>query len=135
MGTSYQKGWVEVRGKKWYGFYRRTILDLETNEPRTIRTTVILGLKAGMTKFQAREKLAQEITRLSGQITEDGSVKNGAVTFGWFARNRYLPLKEADWREETAKVKKLIITADLIVPFEDVRLEKFDKYTLQNHLN
>jgi integrase len=32
-------------------------------------------------------------------------------------------------------VKKLIITADLIVPFEDVRLEKFDKYILQNHLN
>jgi site-specific recombinase XerD len=62
-------------------------------------------------------------------------VKNGTVTFGWFVRNRYLPLKEADWREETAKVKKLIITADLIVPFEDVRLEKFDKYILQNHLN
>jgi hypothetical protein len=31
-------------------------------------------------------------------------------------------------------VKKLIITADLIVPFEAVRLENFDKYTLQNHL-
>ena len=62
-------------------------------------------------------------------------MKNGTVTFGWFVRNRYLPLKEADWREETAKVKKLIITADLIVPFEDVRLEKFDKYILQNHLN
>ena len=32
-------------------------------------------------------------------------------------------------------MKKLIITADLIVPFEDVRLENFEKYTLQNHLN
>ena len=41
-----------------------------------------------------------------GKSTEDDSVKNGTVTFGWFARNRYLPLKEADWREETAKVKK-----------------------------
>lgn len=135
MGTSYQKGWVEIRGKKWYGFYRRTILDPETNAPKTIKTLVILGLRAQMTKSEAREKLAQEITRTSGQITEDGLVKNGAVTFGWFVRNRYLPLKEADWREETAKVKNLIITADLIVPFDDVRLEKFDKYILQNHLN
>jgi len=42
----------------------------------------------------------------------DGVVKNGTFTFGWFARNRYLPLKEADWREETPKVRKLIITAD-----------------------
>jgi integrase len=135
MGTSYQKGWVEVRGKKWYGFYRRTILDPETNTPKTVKMPVILGLKSAMSKFQAREKLAQEITRTSGQVTEDGVVKNGTVTFGWFARNRYLPLKEADWREETAKVKKLIITADLIVPFEDVRLERFDKYILQNQLN
>ena len=85
-----------------------------------------------MTKSQAREKLAEEITRLTGQITEDGSIKNGTVTFGWFARNRYLPLKEADWREETAKVKKIIIKADLIDTFEDVRLENFDKFTLQN---
>jgi hypothetical protein len=38
-------------------------------------------------------------------------------------------------REETAKVKKLIITADLIIPFEDVRLENFEKYVLQSHLN
>jgi integrase len=135
MGTSYQKGWVEVRGKKWYGFYRRTILDPETNTPKTVKMPVILGLKSAMSKFQAREQLAREITRTSGQVTEDGVVKNGTVTFGWFARNRYLPLKEADWREETAKVKKLIIAADLIVPFEDVRLEKFDKYILQNQLN
>jgi len=135
MGTSYQKGWVSLRGKKWYGYFRRTVLDPETNQPKTISSPVALGLKSEMTKSRAREKLAQEITRLSGQITEDGSVKNGTVTFGWFVRNRYLPLKESDWREETAKVKKLIITADLIVPFEDVRLENFEKYTLQNHLN
>ena len=30
MGTSYQKGWVSLRGKKWYGYFRRTILDPET---------------------------------------------------------------------------------------------------------
>jgi hypothetical protein len=32
-------------------------------------------------------------------------------------------------------VKTHIITGDLIVPFEDVRLGKFDKYILQHHLN
>ena len=135
MGTSYQKGWVEVRGKKWYGFYRRAILDPETNAPKIVRTTVILGLRSELTKTQAREKLAITITQQQGQVSEDGSVKNGSVTFGWLVRNRYLPLKEADWREETAKVKKLIITADLIIPFEGVPLENFDKYILQSHLN
>jgi integrase len=46
-----------------------------------------------------------------------------------------LPLKEADWRDETAKVKKHLIQADLVDEFGDVRLENFDKFTLQTHLN
>lgn len=113
MGTSYQKGWVSIRGKKWYGHFRRAVLDPDTNQPKTVSTPVALGLKSEMTKFQAREKLEREIARLTGQITEDGVIKNGTVTFGWFVRNRYLPLKEADWKEETAKVKKHLIQADL----------------------
>jgi integrase len=133
--SSYQKGWVNPRGKKWYGYFRRTTFDPSTNGIKTVTVPVILGLRSEITKTQAREMLAREIAQLQGQITEDGTVKSGAVTFGWFVRNRYLPLKEADWREETAKVKKLIITADLVIPFEGARLDNFDKYILQRHLN
>lgn len=135
MGKSHQKGWVSVRGKKWYGYFRRTILDPETNQPKTASIPIALGSKSEMTKTQAREKLESEIVKLTGQTIEDGTVKNGTVTFGWFVRNRYLPLKEADWRPETAKIKKYLIQADLVDEFEDVRMENFDKFTLQNHLN
>src|ERR1017187_5768995 len=135
MGTSHQKGWVSVRGKKWYGYFRRTVLDPETNQPKTTSTPIALGLKSQMTKFEAREKLVEEITRLTGQSAGDDSIKNGAVTFGWFVRNRFFPLKEARWKEETAKVKKLLIQQDLIDEFDDVPLENFDKFTLQIHIN
>jgi integrase len=135
MGTSHQKGWVSVRGKKWYGYFRRTVLDPETNEPKTVSTPIPLGLKARMSKFEARERLAEEITRLTGQSAGDDSIKNGAVTFGWFVQNRFFPLKEGRWNEETAKVKKLLIQEDLIDEFEDVPLENFDKFTLQMHVN
>jgi integrase len=135
MGSSHQKGWVRLRGKKWYGYFRRTELDSATDEPKPVIAQVILGLKSEMTKFQAREKLEGEIARLGGQSTGDRSMINGAVTFGWFVRNRYLPLKEGDWREETAKVKKHIIEADLVDEFGDVRLENIDKFALQTHLN
>jgi integrase len=135
MGKSHQKGWVSVRGKKWYGYFRRTVIDPKTREPKTVSTPVALGLKTEMTKYEAREKLELEIKRLTGQITEDGVVKNGSVTFGWFVHNRYLPLKEADWKEETAKTKKYLIQADLVDAFEDVRLESIDKLDLQTHLN
>jgi hypothetical protein len=77
-------------GKKWYGYFRRFVTDPKTNEPKTISTPIALCFKSEMTKCQAREKLEQEIKRLTGQIGEDGVVKNGSVTFGWFVRNRYL---------------------------------------------
>ena len=135
MGKSHQRGWVSERGKKLYGYFRRTVLDPETDQPKTASTPIFLGLKSEMTKREAREMLEKEIVRLTGQTIEDGTVKNGTVTFGWFVRNRYLPLKEADWREETAKIKKYLIQVDLVDEFEDIRLENFDKFTLQHHLN
>src|SRR5258708_25923343 len=62
-------------------------------------------------------------------------MNDGSVSFGWFVRNRFLPLKEANWKEETSKVKKLLIQRDLIDPFDKIPLENFDKFTLQVHLN
>ncbi len=34
MGKSHQRGWVVLRGKKWYGYYRRTVLDPIKNEQK-----------------------------------------------------------------------------------------------------
>jgi integrase len=135
MGISHQKGWVRLRGKKWYGYFRRTELDPANSQSKLNVAQVILGTKPEMSKYEAREKLERKIVRLGGQSTGDQSVVNGAVTFEWFVNNRYLPLKETDWREETAKVKKHLIQADLVETFADARLENIDKFSLQTHLN
>jgi integrase len=68
-------------------------------------------------------------------LNGDKSMISGAVTLGWFVTHRYLPLKEADWREQTAKVKRHLIEADIVDEFREVRLENIDKFTLQLHLN
>lgn len=135
MGISYQKGWVRPRGKKWHGCFRRMELDSATNEPKLITASIILGLRSEMSKSQARERLEDELAKLGGRSSGDQVVPNGSVTFEWFVNNRYLPLKEGDWREETAKVKKYLIQADLVDTFGDYRLENFDKVILQAHLN
>ncbi len=135
MGTSHQRGWVRLRGKKWYGYCRRTVLDPIKNEQKVDTVQVILGQKSQLTKFQARERLEQEITKQNGHTPAGRVMNDGAVTFGWFVRNRFFPLKEAKWRPETAKVKKLIIQKDLIDPFDGIPLENFDRFTLQVHLN
>ena len=135
MGKSHQRGWVILRGKKWYGYYRRTVFDPMTNEQKVEAIPVVLGLKSQLTKFQAREWLEQEITKQTGHDSGARLMNNASVTFGWFVRNRFFPLKEANWNKETAKVKKLIIQKDLIDTFDGIPLENFDRFTLQVHLN
>ena len=135
MGKSHQRGWVVLRGKKWYGYYRRTVLDPMTNQQKVDVIPVVLGVKSQLSKFQARERLEQEVTKQTGQDSGTRVMNDGSVTFGWFVRSRFFPLKEANWNKETAKVKKWIIQKDLIDKFDGIPLENFDRFTLQIHLN
>jgi len=135
MGKSHQRGWVVLRGRKWYGYYRRTVLDPITNEQKVDVIPIVLGPKSELTKFQARERLKQEITKQTGMDSGGRVMNDGSVTFGWFVRNRFFPLKEANWKPETAKVKRLIIQKDLVETFDGIPLENFDRFALQLHLN
>ena len=82
---------------------------------------------------RARDALEVEIAKRTGNTPQPLAEKK--VTFGWFVRHRWLPLKEANWKEETARDKKCIIQMDLIGKFDNVPLENFDKFSLQVHLN
>jgi hypothetical protein len=115
MGKSHQRGWIVERGKKWYGCYRRIFLDPITNERKTDVVSIILGLKSQLTKGVAREALQKEIAKQTGQNLGGRIMRDGSVTFGWFVRNRYYPLR--DWRPETEKVKKIQIERDLLATF------------------
>src|SRR3977135_1205436 len=130
MGKSYQRGWVVSRGKKWYGYFRKTVFDPTTNQQKSDVVSVILGQKSQMKASEAREALKREITKQTGQTgTNAGRVMNdSSVTFGWFVRNRFFPLKEAHWKE-------LLIQRDLIDTFDKTPLGNFDNFTLQVHLN
>ena len=136
MGTSHQRGYVTLRGKQWYGYFRKIVKDPVTNEEKTDRIPVILGLKSKMSKAEAREALQREITKQLGQSGPANRIMNdGSVTFAWFVNNRFIPLKESVWKEETAKIKKLLIQRDLTDVLGDIPLVNFDKFSLQLHLN
>jgi len=135
MGKSHQKGWVVARGRKWYGYFRPKTSNPVTEQVTDEIVPVVLGLKSEMSKFEARDALEREIARRTGQLPVDQAAPASSVTFGWFVRKRYFLLKEADWTEETAKVKKFLIERDLLNDFEDIPLVNLDKFTLQVHLN
>ena len=135
MGKSHQTGWVSLRGKRWFGYFRQTVLDPETNEERVKKICIKLALKSKMTKAEARDALRTEVTKQTGQNLGGRVLKDSSTTFGWFVRNRYFPLREGDWRPETAKVKKIQIEQDLLAKFEQYPLDSIDRFMLQTHIN
>jgi integrase len=136
MGTSRQRGFVTPRGKQWYGYFRKVVSDPVTNEEKIDRIAVILGPRSKMSKAEARDALQREITKQLGQSGSTNRIMNdGSVTFEWFVANRFIPLKEAVWKEETAKTKKLLIQRDLTDSLGKIPLVNFDKFSLQIHLN
>lgn len=136
MSTTRQRGFVTLRGKQWYGYFRKVVNDPVANEEKTDRVTVILGLKSQMSKGEARDALQREITKQMGKAGSANRIMNdGSVTFGWFVRNRFIPLKESAWKVETAKTKTFLIQRDLIDVLGEIPLVNFDKFSLQLHLN
>jgi len=136
MGISHQAGWVVLRGKRWYGYFRKRVLNPTTNEEQEDTVCVLLELKSKMTKAEARDALRMEIARQTGQDLGAGRVlKDSSTTFEWFVRNRYFPLRKGDWRPETAKEKMAQIEIDLIAKFGEYPLDAFDRFMLQTHVN
>lgn len=132
--ASHQRGSVVPEAGSWVGFMNVKIIDPGTGKEKWKKKRIgVLGLRSQMSKTQAREKLDSEIAKQAGRGTAPN--KDSRVRFGLFVRNRWYPLKEADWKPETARDKKCIIQKDLLDPFENISLEEFDKFQLQVHLN
>lgn len=137
MEYSNQRGYVRLRGKKWYGYFRKAVINPATKEKINARAPhVILGLKSRMTKSQARAALNIEMTRQGVRPGPNGRImQDGSMNFAWFVTNRYLPLKRADWSEDTAKNKIFLIQQNLVDDLGEIPLNNFDKFTLQTQIN
>jgi integrase len=89
-----------------------------------------------MTKSEARGALAREIAKRRGWLRTNGHIANdGSVTLDWFCKNRYFPLKEGDWKEETVKIKKSLIQTNILDDLGEIPLNNFDRFTLQMQVN
>src|ERR1039458_2938746 len=99
MGKSHQAGWVVLRGRQWYGYFRRYVLDPTTQQERADTSCIKLGLKSQMTRSAAREALRTEITKQTGQNLGGRILNDSSVTLAWFVRNRYFPLRQGGWAD------------------------------------
>ena len=64
------------------GTSAETTLDPESDEERTRKIPIRLGLKTQLTKLKAREALRAEIVERNGQVPEGRVLKDSSITFG-----------------------------------------------------
>jgi integrase len=133
--ATYGTGCLKLRGKKWYGYARNSVNDPITGRKVSKQKPIILGLKSRMTKTEAREALSREIAKQRGWFTNGQTVNDGSVTLDWFCKNRYFPLKEGDWTEETAKTKRGLIQTNILDDLGEIPLNNFNRFTLQMQVN
>ena len=106
MRIRHQDGWVEERGsrvKRWYGHYYRYLIDESGKETR-VHVGVQLGEKSKMRKFEAADKLRKIITSVT-----KAQPKPSEQTLVWFVRERFLPMRHAQWAP-SLRGKRIFIT-------------------------
>jgi len=132
-----QRGYVTVTSKGfWQGHWFEYRTDDDGHEVRRHRTK-LLGHKTEKHRSDAEEELFRIIRAVGYESHERGREavqarqKPGAVTFAWFARERYWRLKESTWRRKTLDLNRFIFDQVLIPKWGKVLLPALDKVDLQ----
>jgi integrase len=129
----YQEGRVVLSGKhikKWRGHFYVYQKQADGTEKRCFRN-ILLGLKADMTKGDAKAKLREIIAR----ETKNVAPCPPSITLNWFYENRFLPQKEQQWKVTSRPKTKRFIKNYLLKPLGDTLLADLDKFRLQVFIN
>ncbi len=129
----YQEGSLVLVGKrvkKWRGHFYLYQKRADGTEIRRHRN-ILLGFKAEMDKGQAKSRLREIIARETKNIAP----ASASVTLRWFYENRFLPLKEQQWKITSRPKTKFFIQKYILERFGDILLAGLDKFKLQTYLN
>ena len=125
--SRHQRGFVVETGKrvkKWAGRFHVYVIDEHGKERRRSRR-VIIGLKSRMKKWQAEEELARIIEKETRGRAE--ARPDPELTFGWFWKNRYLPLKEAQWGKSQQSIVDFVMQNHVLPRFGETKLRGLTK--------
>jgi integrase len=132
MRTRHQEGWVEERGtrvKRWYGHYYRYLTDESGKEARR-HVGVLLGEKSKMRKWAAEEKLRKIIASVT-----KAQPKPSAQTLEWFVRERFLPMRQAQWARSTNETNLYHIDRHILPALGSHPICEVEKFHCQVFLN
>lgn len=132
MRTRHQDGWVEERGSKrktWYGHYFVYQIDEQGKEKRR-HVGVSLGEKAKLRKWEAEEKLRKIIAAAT-----KAQPKPNQLTLDWYTRERFLPMRQAQWAPSTRDTNLYIVQHHILPKLGSAALCTLEKFHCQVFLN
>ncbi len=138
MAMKYQKGTVYPSGKRvkmWYGQYLVYQKDREGKEVRKQRN-IKLCPKAGTPKWKAEEMLRDIILKdTKGGGPTATLPPDDSVTFRWFVKERYIPMRRGSWSPTYKKTNTYNLEHYLIGHFGDLPLRNLGTFEIQVWLN
>jgi integrase len=138
MAMRYQQGTVYLNGKKvkkWYGKYLIYGQDQQGKEVRKHRNVAICP-KTATPKWKAEQLLREMILKECGVLAEMPVLpSDDSLTFRWFVRERYVPMRQGKWSPAYRKTNLYHIEHYLTAQFGDVPLKRLDTFAIQVWLN
>lgn len=138
MGMKYQKGRVYLSGKRvktWYGQYLVYRKDQNGKEVRRQRNVRICP-RANTPKWKAERMLQEMIQRESGGAgTAPTLLPDDSVTFRWFVKERYIPMRQGRWSPAYKKTNTYQLEHYLVSHFGDMPLRNLSTFEIQVWLN
>lgn len=138
MAMKYQQGTVYLQGKKvkkWYGKYLIYGIDQLGKEVRRHRNIAICP-KANTPKWKAEQMLRELILKECNAAGATPALQaDESLTFGWFVRERYIPMRQGKWSPAYRKTNLYHINHYLIAQFGETPLRKLDTFAIQVWLN
>jgi integrase len=138
MAMKYQKGTVYLSGKRvkmWYGQYLVYQKDREGKEVRKQRN-IKLCPKANTPKWKAEEMLRDIILKDTKGVGPTPTLPpDDSVTFRWFVKERYIPMRRGSWSPTYKKTNTYNLEHYLIGHFGDMPLRNLSTFEIQVWLN
>jgi integrase len=132
MRTRHQDGWVEERGSRhkiWYGHYFTYMADESGKETRR-HIGVKLGEKAKLRKWEAETRLRKIIASAT-----KAQPKPNSLTLDWFTRERFLPMRSAQWAPSTRETNLYTVERHVLPALGSKALCELEKFHCQLFLN
>lgn len=124
----HQDGWVVLSGKrvkKWIGHW----MPYQPDGTRS-HTTVVLGEKVKMAKWQAEDKLRAHI---AAETKKQIKHPDGEPTLQSFWERSYLPSRT--WSPAMKSAVTSVVVRHVLTRFGNEKISALDKLALQQHLN